>query len=172
MEFIDLAVQRYSVRKFSGRPVEKEKIELILKAGQVSPTACNNQPQRILVIQSEDAIAKLKECTAYHFGAPLAFLICCDKTVSWKRSFDGDDSGEVDASIVTTHMMLEAAALGLGTTWVGYFDPEKTRKAYNIPSDFVPVAILPTGYPADNAAPSANHGKRYPLEQTVFYNRF
>ena len=172
MAFIDLAIERYSVRKFSGKAVEKEKIDLILKAGQVSPTACNNQPQRILVIEDESALLKLKECTSYTFGAPLAFVICYDKTAAWVRSFDDDNSGEVDASIVTTHMMLEAADLGLGTTWVGYFNPEKTRKAYNIPDNLVPVAILPTGYPADNAAPSANHGKRYPLAQTVWYNHF
>ncbi len=172
MTFIDLAADRYSVRRFSENSVEQEKIDLILKAAQLSPTACNNQPQRILVIQSESALEKLKECTSYHFHAPLAFLICCDKSVSWVRPYDGDNSGEIDASIVTTQMMLQAAEIGLGTTWVGYFDPEKTRKAYNIPESYVPVAILPTGYPADNAVPSANHGKRYPIEQTVVYNTF
>lgn len=172
MAFIDLAVQRYSVRKFSEKPVEDEKIDVILQAARVSPTACNNQPQRILVIQSDEALSKLKECTNYHFHAPLAFLICYDKTVSWKRPFDGDDSGDVDASIVTTQMMLAAADSGLGTTWVGYFDPEKTRKVFEIPENFIPVAILPTGYPADNSVPSSNHAKRYALEQTVFYNKF
>jgi nitroreductase len=172
MDFIQLATERYSVRKFARQIVENEKIDLILKAGQVSPTACNYQPQRILVIKSESAMSQLKECTSYHFDAPLAFLICYDKTVSWKRSFDNDDSGDVDASIVTTHMMLEAAALGLGTTWVGYFDPDKIRKAYNIPENYVPVALLPTGYPADDASPYPAHDKRHPLEQTVFYDCF
>lgn len=172
MAFIDLAAERYSVRKFSERSVEQEKIDLILKAAQLAPTACNNQPQRILVMQSDSALSKLKECTNYHFHAPLAFLICYDSTVSWKRSFDGDDSGEVDASIVTTQMMLQAAEIGLGTTWVGYFNPEKTREIFGLPENYVPVAILPTGYPADNAVPSANHSKRYPIEQTVWYDTF
>ncbi len=172
MDFTQLAMERYSVRKFSSKTVEKEKIDLILKAGQVSPTACNYQPQRILVIKSESAIIKLKECTSYHFGAPLAFLICYDKTVSWKRSFDNDDSGEVDSSIVTTHMMLQAAELGLGTTWVGYFDPKKICERFNLPESFIPVTLLPTGYPADDSSPKPAHYKRYPLEQTVFYNHF
>ncbi len=172
MDFIELAARRYSVRKFSDKPVEKEKIELILKAAQLSPTACNNQPQRILVIQSESALAKLRKCTAYHFGAPLAFLICFDKTASWKRSFDGDDSGAVDASIVTAQMMLEAADIGLGTTWVAYFDPTKVRKEFNLPENFVPVALLPAGYPADDAKPYPAHAKRNPVEQTVWYDTF
>jgi nitroreductase len=172
MEFIELAAQRYSVRKFSSKIVEKEKLDLILKAGQLSPTACNNQPQRVLVIESEGALAKLKECTTYHFNAPLAFLICYDKTVSWNRPFDNDDSGDVDASIVTTHMMLQAAELGLGTTWVGKFDPVLVRNTFSIPDNYIPVAILPTGYPAEDATPSANHSKRCPVEQTVFYNQF
>lgn len=172
MAFIDLAADRYSVRKFSERDVEQEKIDLILKAGQLAPTACNYQPQRILVLRSKSALTKLKECTSYHFHAPLAFLICCDKSVSWVRPFDSDNSGEIDASIVTTQMMLQAAEIGLGTTWVGYFNPEKAREIYNIPENYVPVAILPTGYPAENAVPSANHGKRDPIEQTVWYDTF
>ena len=172
MAFIDLAAQRYSVRKFSDEPVEQQKIDLVLRAAQLSPTACNYQPQRILVIQNDQALSKLKECTNYHFHAPLAFLICYDKTVSWKRPFDGDDSGNTDASIVTTQMMLAAADLGLGTTWVGYFDPDKTRKVFDIPENFIPVSVLPMGYPADDAKPSANHTKRYSLEQTVWFNQF
>jgi nitroreductase len=172
MDFLQLATERYSVRKFSRQSVEKEKIDLILGAVQVSPTACNNQPQRILVIESKSALDSLKDCTAYHFDAPLAFLICYDQTVAWCRKYDNKNGGEVDASIVTTHMMLQAAALGLGTTWVGYFDPEKIRKAYGIPENCVPVAILPTGYPADDASPYPAHNKRYPLEQTVYYDHF
>lgn len=172
MDFLELAAQRYSVRKFSSKPVEKEKIDLILKAGQLSPTACNKQPQRILVIESESALDKLKECTAYHFHAPLAILICYDEAASWIRSFDNDNSGEVDASIVTTQMMLQAAQLGLGTTWVGFFDPAKVKELFHLPGNFVPVAILPTGYPAEDAMPSANHAKRLPIEQTVWVNEF
>ena len=172
MDFIELARQRYSVRKFSGRAVEKEKIDLILKAGQLSPTACNNQPQRILVIESEQALAGLKDCTAYHFNAPVVFLICFDKTAAWNRKYDNHDSGEVDASIVTTHMMLEAADLWLGITWVGYFDPAKTCEAFHLPENYVPVAMLPTGYPAETAHPNTAHDNRYPTEQTVCYNRF
>ena len=172
MEFIDLAEERYSLRKFSDKPIEKEKLDLVLKAGQLAPTACNYQPQRILVIENEDALEKLKQCTPYHFNAPMALLICYDKVVSWKRSFDGKDSGDIDASIVSTHMMLQAADLGLGTTWVGHFDPIQIIKTFNLPDNIVPVVLLPLGYPAKDAMQHPLHSQRTPVVKTVCYNDF
>ena len=172
MSFIKLAEERYSLRSFCSKPVEKEKLDLVLKAAQLSPTACNSQPQRILVIENEEALEKLKKCTQYHFNAPVAFLVCYVKTVSWKRKFDGDDSGVVDASIVTTHMMLQAAEIGLGTTWVGYFDPAVITKEFDIPENFVPVALLPMGYPSEEAKPNTAHYQRKSIDETVFYNKF
>lgn len=174
MRFVDLAEDRYSLRKFSEKPVEKEKLDLVLKAGQLAPTACNNQPQRILVIENEEALAKFKKCTPFHFDAPMALLVCYDSEVSWKRRrFDGKDSGDIDASIVTTHLMMEAAELGLGTTWVGHFDPDAVKREFSLPENIVPVAFLPMGYPAEDAAPNAQlHDSRKPIEETVFYNHF
>ena len=170
--FLDLASTRYSVRKFSGKPIAKETLDLILEAGRVAPTACNFQPQRILVLESKEVREKVKDCTASHFDAPLTLLICYDKSASWKRKFDGEDGGPVDASIVTAQMMLQAFELGVGSTWVGSFDPKKVRKMFDLPDDYVPVALLPLGYPAVDATPSAGHANRQPLEKTVFYNEF
>lgn len=172
MSFEQLAKERYSCRQFSEKPVEKEKIDLILKAAQAAPTACNNQPQKILVIESEEAIKKLRACTPCHFGAPLAFLICFDNTLSWKRPFDGKECGDIDAAIVCTHMMLQAHELGLGSTWVGYFNPEAAQAEFSLPDNLIPVAFLPVGYPADNAKPADLHNIRKPLDKTVSYNRF
>lgn len=89
-----------------------------------------------------------------------------------QRSFDGKSSGEIDASIVATHMILEAADLGLGTTWVGHFNPELMIKAFELPDNFMPIALLPIGYPAEDATKSPMHSQRVPLEETVFYNDF
>jgi len=172
MKFINLAEERYSLRKFSDQPVEKEKLDLVLKAGQLAPTACNNQPQRILVIENKAALKRLKQCTPYHFNAPMALLICYDKDVSWKRSFDGKDSGDVDSSIVSTHMMLQATDLGLGTTWVGHFNPTLIRKEFVLPDNIVPVALLPLGYPAKDATQHPLHSRRNSIEETVLYNEF
>lgn len=172
MEFLELAKERYSVRKFSGRKVEPEKLSMILEAGRVAPTAVNYQPQRILVIDNEEGLAKLKTCTTYHFHAPLALLVCYDTTASWKRSYDNKDMGMVDASIVTTQMMLQAAELGLGSTWVGHFDPELIRTTFEIPEYLVPVALLPIGYPHEDSTPHPFHAKRWDIDHTVFFNSF
>lgn len=173
MDFLQLArEQRYSVRKFTADKVEKEKLDLILAAGRVAPTAVNYQPQRILVLDSAENRLKLKECTRFHFEAPLALLICYDRKTCWKHKTLGETGGYVDASVVTAHMMLEAANLGLGSTWVGSFDYDKARELFELPDFLVPVAILPLGYPAPDAQPSPMHGQRLAAGETVFYNSF
>jgi nitroreductase len=172
MDFLQLVKDRYSVRKFSDQKVEQEKLDVILEAGRVAPTAVNYQPQRILVIESEENLAKLKSCTIYHFHAPMALLVCYDSTVSWKRSYDQADMGMVDASIVATQMMLQAAELGLGTTWVGHFDPEAIRTAFEIPDFLIPAALLPLGYPREDCVPHPLHGNRYDPEHTIFFDSF
>lgn len=172
MDFEKLAEERHSVRSFDPRPIEKDKIDLILKAGRNAPTASNSQPQRILVINSQGGMEKLKKCTVYTFGAPMAFLICFDSSKAWVRPADEDNSGVVDASIVTTQMMLQAADIGLGTTWVGHFDPGLVVGEFSLPDNYVPVAILPLGYPAKDAQKSPKHFQKLPPEKVVFYEDF
>ena len=172
MDFLDLAKNRYSVRKFDARKIEEEKVDLILEAGRVAPTAVNRQPQRILVLKTAEELSKLGSCISYRFQETLALLVCYDKNVSWKRSFDKKDSGDIDASIVTTHMMLEAYNLGIGSTWVGHFDPKIIRETFQIPEHIEPVALLLLGYPSKDAVPSASHEKREDLTQTVYYGAF
>ena len=158
--FFELAAGRYSVRKFDARTIEPEKLAQILEAGRIAPTAHNDQPQRIKVITGADDLAKVDECTPCRFGASTVLLICYDKTTCWKRSFDSALSGEVDASIVTTHMMLAAQDLGLGTCWVMHFNPAKAIELFTLPENIIPVAMLPVGYPAANAVPSGMHSSR------------
>jgi nitroreductase len=166
-DFQALAAERYSVRSYQDQPVEQEKLDLILEAGRIAPTACNNQPQRIKAITAPADLAKVDACTPCRFGAPAVLLICYDKNACWVRSCDQQDSGQVDASIVTTHMMLQAQALGLGTCWVMYFDPAKTAEAFDLPAHIVPVALLPLGYPDEDAAPAKQHGSRVPLDKLL-----
>ena len=139
----------------------------ILEAGRAAPTACNFQPQRVFVIRSAEAREKLKKCTRCHFDAPVVLLVCCDKRASWKRKYDGADSGVVDASIVTTHMMLAAEALGVGSCWVMHFNPAVVRSEFALADELEPVALLPMGYPAAEAAPIAMHFERKPLIELV-----
>ncbi|MCL2401699.1 MAG: nitroreductase family protein [Oscillospiraceae bacterium] len=165
MSFLELTTSRYSARKFKDQPVEQGKLDQILEAGRVAPTAKNNQPQRIKVITTPDDFAKVDECTPCRFGAQLVLLICYDKTTCWQRHFDGALSGEVDASIVTTSMMFAAEALGLGTCWVMHFDAQKATEVFALPENIVPVAMLPIGYRADDCAPSPVHSVRMDLDE-------
>lgn len=172
MDFLNLAKKRYSCRSFLKKKVEKEKIEKILEAGRVAPTAVNFQPQRILVLDDEEKLSRLNECTKYGWGAPIVMVICYDKTISWKRQYDNKDEGIIDASIVATHMMLEIQDLGLGTTWIGSFDPEKVREIYKIPENLEIISLMPVGYPAEDAKPSSSHEKRNSMEEIVCWNEF
>ncbi len=167
MDFLELAKKRYSVRHFKEEPIPQAMIDQILMAGSAAPTAHNNQPQEILVIQSPEGLQTLKKCTECHYQAPLAFIICYDKEKCWKRTYDHQSSGDIDASIVATHMMLAATALGIGSTWVMYFIPEAVRVEFELLDHIEPTAILVMGY-AD-AKPSENHTKRRAIKDYVSY---
>lgn len=172
MEFSELIKNRFSVRKFKRDKVEREKINVLLAASILSPTAVNYQPQRILIIDSEENLNKLKECTPFHFHAPLVMIVCYDKNVSWKRDIDNKDFGEIDASIVATHIMLQATNIGLGTTWVGEFDVEKLKKAFAFPENIIPVAMLPIGYPREDCKIHPFHFASIDIKDTYFDNSF
>ncbi len=172
MDFLTLAAERYSVRKFKDEQIGQESIDKILKAAQLAPTACNFQPQSVLVINNAESLGKLKNCTKWHFDCTLAMLVCYNKDVCWTRRYDNTQSGVVDASIVTTHMMLEATELGIGSTWVMSFDPAVMRTEFEIPGNIEPVALLVMGYPADDAEPNKLHTQYKPLEELISYNKF
>jgi nitroreductase len=167
MTFQELSAARYSLRKFKSLPVETDKLEKILEAGRIAPTAHNSQPQRIKVISEPAELSLVDKCTPCRYGAPLVLLVCYDKNICWKRPYDGALSGEVDASIVTTHLMFAAQELGLGSVWVMHFDPAKAIGHFALPENIVPVAMLPLGYPAEDAKPSDSHAKREALENML-----
>ena len=194
MDFMEISKQRHTVRKYSQKPVEHEKIEKILEAGRWAPTAVNAQPQRILVMDTQENLDKVKEfCTfgwqqkyvdlakesdtedhkniVIYYGAPVVMLVCYDKEACWTHPESGKSSGATDATIVATHMMMEAASLGLGSAWISYFDESKARTLLNIPENWQPVCMLYVGYPADDYKPNENlSAKRKPLSETCFYN--
>lgn len=172
MDFLELAKERYSCRSFSTKKVEKEKIEKILESANLAPTARNFQPQRILVLTEKEQLEKISSCTQYGWNAPVIMILFYDKEVSYKRDkYDGKEFGDIDISIVTTHMILEAQSLELGTTWVGAFDPAKLIEVYNIPENLIPVAILPIGYPSEEAKPSKLHFQRNKISDFVYWNK-
>ena len=108
---------------------------------------------------TKEALSNLKQCTSCDYDTKTAFLICYDKELSWKRPFDGADSGQTDCSIIATHMMLSAASIGVGTTWVMWFDPAAVRTEFALADELVPAAILVMGHAAPDAAPSPMHAQ-------------
>ena len=169
LSFLSLAESRYSVRKFDERQISRSQLDSILRAGQIAPTAVNKQPQKIVVIQSEEGLAKVRAVTKYAFNAPTVLMVCADQDEAWV-AVDGESSGKVDAAIVITHMMLQAWDEGIGSCWVRGYDKNELIKAFNIPPNLDPVALLPIGYPAEGTKPAKGwHDARKPLEETVIY---
>lgn len=171
MDFLTLAKQRCSVRQFTEQPIDEEKLSLILEAGRVAPTGANCQPQRIIVIRDKKNMDKINKA-ANTYCAPLVLVVCVDKNEVWTRPFDGKQIYDIDASIVTDHMMLEAASLGLGSVWICYFKPDVLKNELHLPDNIEPVNILAIGYSAVSAqSPDRHDMMRKPIDETVFYEK-
>ncbi|MBE6990576.1 MAG: nitroreductase [Ruminococcaceae bacterium] len=168
MSFMDLAAARYSVRRYMDKPIEEEKLAAIRSVARLAPTAHNNQPQKVYVVESEEARAKLASVCKCTFGAPVILVVCYDPEVAWhNKLMPGYQSGETDAAIVCTHMMMEAWELGLGSCWVGMFSDEQVRQVLNLPDNLRVSALLPIGYAAEDAVPAPLHDQ-YRSEEDLF----
>ena len=169
MDFIELAKKRYSVRSYSNKKVEPEKLNRILQAAHVAPTAANLQPVHLIVVQDEDGLDKIGK-GANIYGAPLAIIVCADHNKAWVRPFDKKQTCDIDASILTDHMMMEATELGLGSVWVCYFQPEVIKKEFCLPDNMEPINILVIGYSAEPPIDPERHSQmRIPMEKLVSY---
>lgn len=172
MDFLSLAKQRCSVRKYKKDAVEKEKLDKILEAARVAPTAANMQSHRLLVVSSDEGLQKLSKGVNYH-GAPLAIIVCGDHSNVFVRPFDKKDMVSVDATIVADHIVLQAEALGLGSCWLTYFEPTEIRNQFNIPCNLEPVAIIALGYAdMEKASPERHSRDRKMIDDFVFYETF
>ena len=169
MDFINIAKSRSSVRDYNNKKVEPEKLEKILEAAHVAPTAANLQPVHLIVVQSEEGLAKIGKA-ANIYGASLAIIVCADHDKAWVRPFDGKQTGDIDASILTDHMMLEATELGLGSVWIYYFKPDVIKEEFNLPDNLEPVNILAIGYSDEKPASLTRHEEtRMPLSDLIYY---
>ena len=169
MSFIEIAKMRYSVRKYSDRAVESEKLEKIIEAAHVAPTAANLQPVKLIVVQSEEGLNKLGKA-ANTYDAPIAIIVCADHSKAWTRPFDGKKTIDIDATILTDHMMHEATELGLGTCWVCYFKADIISKEFRLPDNLESINILAIGYADEIPADSNRHVKeRIAVEKLVTY---
>ncbi len=173
MNFLELAKQRYSSRKYKNKEIKEDKLHYVLEAGRIAPSANNTQPWLFIVVKSKN-LEKLQDC--YHRewfnSAPVYIVICGNHQQSWKRANDGKDHCDVDASIATDHMTLAATEKKLATCWVCNFDKEMVINVIKLPDHIEPIAILSLGYPDDEVNINRHETKRKKFNDVVFYEEY
>lgn len=169
MDFRELIAARYSVRAYRPDPVEEEKLQAVLEAARLAPTAANRQPFQVIVIHTAGRERELQRiyAAAWFAQAPLVLAVCTLPDQAWTRR-DGKNYGDVDAAIVMDHIILAATELGLGTCWIAAFDPEAARAVLGLPEGVEPIVFTPLGYPAERPRPK----KRKDLAELVRYERW
>ena len=160
MDFSTLIHNRYSCRAFATRTVEQEKVDRILEAGRIAPTAVNKQPVHVWAVSDSDTLAAIKGVTRSNYGAPLILVVGCRPADAWVRRYDGKNGAEVDAAIVATYLMLAAENEGLSTLWVGSFDPALLVGLLPGTDGYTLVAMINVGYASEESKPAEMHGKR------------
>ncbi|MGD0782597.1 MAG: nitroreductase family protein [Candidatus Aminicenantales bacterium] len=154
MDFFELIRKRYSVRAYKPDPVEDEKLQQVLEAALLAPTAANRQPFQIVVLKTAGREAELRRIYSRDWFAlaPLVLCACGIPAQNWVRR-DGKNYNDVDVTIAMDHLILAATNLGLGTCWIAAFDPAAAREILRLPEGVEPIAFTPLGYPADSARP-------------------
>ena len=174
MKFLDLAKIRYSSRSYKNKAVEKEKLNKILEAARIAPSAANRQPWHFIVIEDKNSLKEL--CTTYQkdwlHSAPIIIVCCGDHDNVWIRSRDNKNHLDVDLSIAIDHMTLQAAELDLATCWICMFDVEKTKQIFKLPDNIEPIALLPVGYPADIVDTNRHDAKRKTIEEITHFEKW
>ena len=168
MDFLELSESRYSVRGYQSRLVSDELLNKVLEATRLAPSAVNKQPWKFVVVRSEEAKSRLRNCydREWFATAPSYIVVCGDHASSWKRPADGKDHCDIDVAIATEHITLAAASLGLGTCWVCNFDVPSCKALLGLPEQWELCVIVPIGYPATADVPSKN---RKDLSEIVSY---
>ena len=166
MDFERICKERYSVREFSKKKVEEEKISAVLNLARIAPTAKNNQPYEIYVYEGE-ALKKLREASAEVYGAPTVFCVCADENKAWQNSFSGEFSTLQDVGIIATTLMYGATEYGLGGIYICRFDPAALKTATGMKENLEPKCLIAIGYPAETCKPSPRHYERREIDEFV-----
>jgi nitroreductase len=170
MEFSELITARYSVRAYRPEPIEDEKLQAVLEAARLAPTAANRQPIQLVVLHTagrQEEIGKIYP-REWFVQAPLVIAVCAVSAQAWVRESDRFNARLIDAAIVADHLILAATNLGLGTCWIAAFNVEAARSVLQLPEEVEPVIFTPLGYPADQAGAKI----RKSLEELVRYEHW
>ena len=167
MMFEDVIRERTATRSFKDKKVEKGKIIKILEAGRLAPTAKNKQPQKIIVVTSDEGLNKIDTISPCRYNAQTVLVVCSNKDIAFKMN--NYSTYEIDACIVATHMMLEATNLGIDNIWIEMFDKNKLKQVFNLDDNIEPICLLPIGYRSDDCPKNHLHNVRKNLDEIVIY---
>lgn len=154
-DFLQLARSRHSVRGYTNREVEQEKIDRIIECARLAPSAVNRQPWHLYVVKNDETLGRLHRCydRPWFAEAPLCIVVCVDSDAAWVRPGDGKSHADIDGAIIAEHICLAAADLGLGSCWVCNFDTARCSEILGLTPSMYPLALIPVGYPADTTTP-------------------
>ena len=176
MNFLTLASRRFSVRDFASTPIDREKLDYVLEAGRIAPSAVNAQPWFFVVINDEENKQKLHDCynRDWFKTAPTCIVICGNHELSWKRN-DGKDHCDIDIAIACQQICLAATEMELGTCWVCNFDAAKCKELFDLPQHIEPIVFIPIGYPKDKSVFETVFEagkKRKPASEIIKWDKF
>lgn len=168
MTVLDVIRKRYSCRSYQEKSIEPEKLEIILEAARLAPSARNTQDWRFVVVTDKETKRQVAQMTNRPevFEKAGAIIVGCSNSNYVMKC--GQAIGPIDVAIAFEHICLEATELGLGTCWIGSFEPEKIKRILGIPDDIVIIELMAIGYPAD----SKPEPKREPIEKIACYEKW
>jgi nitroreductase len=170
--FLELAEARRSVRAYKAEAVPEDLLQQVLEAGRLAPSACNKQPWRFIVVRDEVNRRALGAAYAreWFWKAPVVLAVCILPQEAWVRAYDGQNYAMVDGALAMDHMTLAAAEAGLGTCWIGAFDPAAVHDILGLPDGVQVVGMTPLGFP--DVEPNPRARSRRPLGETVMKERW
>jgi nitroreductase len=170
LDVFEAVKTRRSIRKYTDKPVEKEKLGKVLEAARLSPSACNNQPWRFIAVIDKEVREKLFSAYNYEWfvKAPVIIVACSIPSEAWSR-LDKEEFWKIDTAIATQSLVLVAHELGLGTCWIGAFNETRVKEVLSIPEEVRVVAMTPLGYPAEKKGPVK---ERKPMKEIAHYEQW
>lgn len=170
-QLYDVVASRYSCRAYTPEPVSREMLLAVLDSARLAPSACNKQPWVFVVADTQETRKIVVDAYNREWVKDVqAFIIACgDHTQAWHRA-DGKDHTDVDVAIAVEHICLAATSLGLGTCWICNFDANALAKAFSLPENLEPIAIIPVGYPEPAATVPAKNRK--PIDEIVKWGKY
>ncbi len=170
MNIYEAIQKRRSIRRYKPDTIPEDKLNRLLEAARLAPSGKNGQPWRFIIVKDKtmrDALIPACRNQAFIAGAPVVIVACAREEESYQKQGGYMKSWSIDIGIALEHLILAAAAEGLGTCWIGAFEESKIRQALNIPTDLRIVALTPVGYPAEEPTPKP----RKPFNEIIFYDQ-